>query len=124
MKSSIEESESINKAESNYWPYLTKLNQFNKIIKGQTKSIRLGLTSSSEILFEYYDNEAPNHTLYKSSLTIMELYTLDDYFKSMKTIEEIYTNVSEVLSKGEFNIESLNSDAIILILIFDKKEFN
>mgnify|MGYP002624831180 CR=1 FL=1 len=123
MKSSIDKSESKNKAESNYWPYLIKLNQFNTIIKGKTKSIRFGLTSSSKILFEYYDNEAPDHSLYKSSLNIMELYNLDDYFKRMKNVEEIYTNISEVLNKGEFNIAFLNSDIIILILVCGKKEF-
>ena len=90
MKSSIEKPESINKSESNYWPYLIKFNQFKKIIKDKNNFIRLGLTSSSTILFEYYANEALNHSLYKSSLSIMELYDLDDYFKSMKSIDEIY----------------------------------
>jgi hypothetical protein len=123
MKSSFEKPESINKSESNYWPYLIKLNQFNKIIKDKANSIRLGLTSTSKILFEYYANEALNHSLYKSSLSIMELYDLDDYFKSMKSIDEIYIYISEILDKGEFNIESLNSDTIILILVCDKKEF-
>ena len=123
MKSSIEKPESINKSESNYWPYLIKLNQFNKIIKDKTYLIRLGLTSTSKILFEYYPKEDPNHSLYKLSLSMMELYDLDDYFKSMKNIDEIYINISEVLNKGKFNIESLTSDTSILVLVYDKKEF-
>ena len=123
MKSSIEKPESISKSEPNYWPYLIKLNQFNKITKDKKHFIRLGLTSTSNILLEYYDNEAPNHSLYKSSLNIMELYDLHDYFKSMKTIDEIYINISEALNRGKFNIESLNSDTIILIFVCDKKEF-
>ena len=122
MKSSIEKQESIRRFESNYWPYLIKLNQFNKISKDKRHFISLGLTSMSKILFEYYANEAPNHSLYKSSLNIMELYDLDDYFKNMKNIDEIYIKISEVLNKGEFNIETLNSDTIILILFCDKKE--
>ena len=123
MKSIIEKPESINKAESNFWPYLIKFNQFKKIINDKNNYIRLGLTSSSTILFEYYANEVPYHSLYKSTLNIMELYDLDDYFKSMKNIDEIYINISEVLNKGKFNIESLTSDTNILVLVYDKKEF-
>ena len=122
MKSTIEKPESINKAESNFWPYLIKFNQFKKIIKDKNNFIRLGLTSSSTILFEYYANEEPYYSLYKSTFNIMKFYDLDDYFKSMKNIDEIYVNIMEVLNKGEFNIESLNYDFIILILICDKKE--
>ena len=124
MESSIDKPKNINKAESNYWPYLIKLNQFNKIIKDKNIFIRLGLSSSSQVLFQYYTKEDPKTSLYKLSLNIKELYDLDDYFKSMKTIDEVYTNIFEVLNKGGFNIEfsNSNSDSIALVLLCDKKE--
>jgi hypothetical protein len=40
----------------------------------------------------------------------------------MKNINEIYSNIFEVLNKGGFNIDFSNSDSIILVLLCDKKE--
>ena len=118
-----------NKNKNIYWPYIIKLNQFNKIINDKKISIRLGLTSENNLFLEYYREEDPNNSFYKTSLNISEIQNINAIFKSKQKIEEIYDDIYEVLNKQNFDIKypdnpDESNKTIFLVLLYDKKEIN
>ena len=55
------------------------------------------------------------------------IYNLNDIFKSWKNIEEIYTNIYEILNKNNYNIiypDDSNDSKIFLVLLYEKNEIS
>ena len=115
-----------NKNQNIYWPYLIKLNQFNKNINNKNNCIRIGLTSKKNLNIEFYYEEDPNNSFHKNSLNISEIQNINDIFKSKKNMDEIYNFIFEILFIGEFDIKNSNKskDEILLLLFYNKNEIN
>ena len=113
----------FNQNQNTNWPYLVKLNQFTKNINEKKKYIKLGLTRENNLNIEFYEEEDPINTFHKASLNLTDIQNLNDIFRPLKSINEVYNFIYDILNKENYDIK-LSDEQIILVLLIDKNEIH